>query len=126
MFKLSRRSLDNLKGVHPDLVKVMERAVATSLVDFTIIEGLRTKERQMQLVATGASKTMNSRHLTGHAVDIVPMVGKDIRFDWPLYDKLIPFVKAAAEECGVACDFGYDWPKFRDGPHIELSRKAYP
>lgn len=126
MFKLSRRSQDKLQGVHPDLVKVIERAMAISLVDFMVVEGLRTKERQMQLVASGASKTMNSRHITGHAVDVAPMVGNEARWDWPMFDKLIPFVKQAADDCKVPIECGYDWVTFRDGPHIQLPFKDYP
>ena len=126
MFKFSRRSLTNLEGVHPDLVRVMERAIATSLIDFVVIEGLRTKERQMELVAAGASQTMKSRHLTGHAVDVVPLVEGEVRWDWPIFSKLIPFIKKAAEECGVPIECGFDWKKFRDGPHVQLSWKDYP
>jgi hypothetical protein len=70
---------------------------------------------------------MNSRHLTGHAVDLVP-IGPNGKaaFDWPLYDKLGPAVKAAAEKEGVALDWGGDWTSFKDGPHFELDRKVYP
>lgn len=71
-FRFSQRSLNNLKGVHSDLVKEVRRALEISELDFTVIEGVRTKERQAQLFKQGATKTMNSRHLTGHAVDIVP------------------------------------------------------
>jgi len=125
--KYSARSLKNLNGVHPDLRRVIDRALQDSELDFVVIEGLRTKERQKQLVASGASKTMNSRHLTGHAVDLVP-IGPNGKaaFDWPLYDKLAPAVKAAAEKEGVALDWGGDWKSFKDGPHFELDRKVYP
>ena len=92
-----------------------------------MIEGLRTEARQRQLVASGASKTMNSRHLTGHAVDLLP-IGPDGKaaFDWPLYHKLGPAVEAAAKAEGVAITWGGRWAKFRDGPHFELKRDAYP
>lgn len=121
------RSERNLKGVHADLVRVMNLARQRSPVRFVVIEGLRTEERQRQLVAQGASKTMNSRHLTGHAVDLVPLgpTGQPA-FDWPLYYKLAPVVKAAAEELGVALDWGGDWRSFKDGPHFELRRSVYP
>lgn len=124
--KFSARSQANLKGVHPDLIRVMERALQISPVDFTVIEGLRTVERQKQLVASGASKTMNSRHLTGHAVDVVP-IGPNGKaaFDWPLYDKLAPAIKDAAAKEGVAIIWGGDWKSFRDGPHFELDRNIY-
>jgi peptidoglycan L-alanyl-D-glutamate endopeptidase CwlK len=114
-------------GIHPDLRRVLDRALQDSPLDFSVIEGLRTLERQKQLVASGASQTLNSRHLTGHAVDLLP-IGLDGRgaFDWPLYNRLGPAVKAAAEAEGVELDWGGDWKKFKDGPHFELDRAAYP
>lgn len=124
-FKFSKRSLDNLKDVHPDLVAVMHRALQISPIDFVVIEGLRSVTRQKELVASGASRTMNSRHLTGHAVDIVPWVG-GVRWDWPLYDALAVAVKEAAKQLGVAIVWGGDWTTFRDGPHFELDRRKYP
>lgn len=125
-FKFGKRSKDNLRGVHPDLVKVMEKAIAVTDVDFVIIEGLRSRARQMALVKAGASKTMNSRHLTGHAVDLAPCVGGKIRFDWPLYHKLAPVIKLAAVQLGIPIVWGGDWSSFKDGPHFELDRKQYP
>lgn len=125
--RFSSRSLRNLRGVHPDLVRVMERALQISPLDFIVIEGLRTPERQRELVASGASKTMNSRHLTGHAVDLLPIgPGGKAAFDWPLYHQLAPAVKAAARELGVPIVWGGDWSTFKDGPHFELDRAVYP
>jgi peptidoglycan LD-endopeptidase CwlK len=125
--KWSSRSLGNLKGIHPDLRRVMNRALQDSPLDFIVIEGLRTVERQRQLVDQGASRTMNSRHITGHAVDLLP-IGPNGRaaFDWPLYHKLAPAVKAAAQAEGVAIVWGGDWKSFKDGPHFELDRNVYP
>ena len=124
--KYSARSLKNLQGIHPDLRRVVDRALQDSPLDFVVIEGLRTKERQKQLVASGASKTMNSRHITGHAVDLVP-IGPNGKaaFDWPLYDRLGPAVKEAAAKEGVQITWGGDWSSFRDGPHFELNRSVY-
>jgi peptidoglycan L-alanyl-D-glutamate endopeptidase CwlK len=121
------RSLKNMVGIHPDLRRVLDRALQDSPLDFSVIEGLRTLERQKQLVASGASQTLNSRHLTGHAVDLLP-IGPDGKgaFDWPLYDQLGPAVKAAADAEGVFIVWGGDWKRFRDGPHFELNRSAYP
>jgi peptidoglycan L-alanyl-D-glutamate endopeptidase CwlK len=124
-FKFSQRSLNNLKGVHPDLVRVVHRALALSPLDFVITEGLRTKARQAQLVEAGASRTMNSRHLTGHAIDYAVLVGGKVRWDWPLYRQMADVFKRAAVEKGVPIVAGADWVKFRDGPHIELDRKVY-
>ena len=124
---LNSRSETNLRGVHADLVKVVRRAAELSPVAFTVIEGLRTVERQRQLVAQGASKTMNSRHITGHAVDLAPhRPDGQIAFDWPLYYKIAPAMKQAAQELGVALDWGGDWRSFKDGPHFELRRSIYP
>jgi peptidoglycan L-alanyl-D-glutamate endopeptidase CwlK len=124
-FQFGNRSINNLKGVHPHLIKVMQRGLALTPVDYMITEGLRTKERQEQLVKAGASKTMNSRHLTGHAVDIAPIVAGEIRWDWELFRKIAPAIKQAAVEVDVPIVWGGDW-KFKDGPHFELDRKKYP
>lgn len=125
--KFGTRSLKNMVGIHPDLRLVLDKALQDSPLDFVVIEGLRTKERQKELVASGASQTMNSRHLTGHAVDLLPIGpnGKPA-FDWPLYDQLGPAVKKAADELSIELDWGGDWKSFKDGPHFELDRKAYP
>ena len=121
-FKLGATSLARLKGVHPDLVKVVKRAIELTPIDFTVLEGLRTKERQKQLVAKGASKTMNSRHITGHAVDIAPLVDGKVTWDWKYYNQLAPAIKQAAKELGVNITWGGEWKTFKDGPHWELPR----
>ena len=123
---LGQRSLSRLEGVHPDLVRVIKRAAAMSALDFTVLEGLRTPARQKQLFDEGATKTMNSRHITGHAVDIAPMIGGTVRWDWPLYKRLAETVKAAAKAENVPIQWGGDWKTFKDGPHWELPWKQYP
>lgn len=130
-FKLSARSRARLVGVHPELVKVVERAIQLTDVDFVVTEGLRASERQRQLFNAGASTTMNGRHLTGHAVDLAAWVatgpGKgEVRWDWPLYHRIAAAMKTAAAELGVSIIWGGDWKTFKDGPHFELSRKVYP
>lgn len=125
-FKLSQRSRKRLEGVHSDLVAVVELAIIMTPVDFTVIEGRRTPERQRELYRAGATKTLNSRHLTGHAVDLAPLVKGQVRWDWPLFHQLAPAVKDAAQALGVHIEWGGDWPRFPDGPHFELSRAAYP
>ena len=125
-FQLSKRSKDRLSGVHPDLVRVVERAIEISDMDFTVLEGVRSIARQQQLVASGASQTMQSRHITGHAVDLAPYVAGQVRWDWPLYDKLSATVKKAAAELNVPIEWGGDWKSFKDGPHFQLPRKEYP
>lgn len=126
VYKFSDRSRRNLVGVHPDLVRVMWRAIRITPIDFVITEGLRTEARQRQLVDAGASRTMRSRHLTGHAVDVAVLIGREVRWDWPLYVQLSRFVKEAAVVERVPITWGGDWPKFRDGPHYELRRADYP
>lgn len=130
--RLLARDRERLIGVHPDLVRVVERARAT--VPFIVTEGLRTPERQAALVEAGASRTLKSRHLTGHAVDLAywlddgdgdPEAG-EARWDWPLYAQIAAAMKAAAQAEGVKLVWGGDWPRFRDGPHFELDRRAYP
>lgn len=125
-FHLSQRSSLNLTGVHPDLVKVIMRALEISPLDFVIIEGLRTIKRQQELFASGASKTMKSRHLHGFAVDVAPLVAGSLRWDWPLYDRLITAFRQAAKDVGVKVEFGYDWKTFKDAPHIQLAASVYP
>lgn len=125
-YRLSVRSRDRMKGVHPDLVKVVERAIQLTSIDFMITEGLRTPARQAELVKAGASRTSNSRHITGHAVDVAALVGGQVRWDWPLYGRIAEAFRQAARELRVPLTWGGDWPKLRDGPHFELDRKAYP
>ena len=125
-FSFGARSLKRLVGVHPDLVRVMKRAIACSTMDFAVIEGMRTLAKQKEYMAAGATRTMNSRHLTGHAVDIAPYVGGTIRWDWPLYHELAKIIKKAAADEQVPITWGGDWVSFRDGPHFELKHKAYP
>lgn len=126
MFNLSNRSLKNLEGVHKDLVAVVMRAIEITEVDFGVTEGVRTLSKQRKLYEQGATTTMNSRHLTGHAVDLVAYVGRNVRWDWPLYHKIADAMKRAAFEVGVEIEWGGDWKSFKDGPHFQLSWKGYP
>lgn len=125
-FVLSKRSRDRMIGVHPALKDVVERAIAFTPVDFMVIEGVRTLERQAQLVRAGASRTLNSRHLSGHAVDLAALIDGAVRWDWPLYPRIAGAMKAAAAERGVALIWGGDWKSLRDGPHFELDRRVFP
>jgi peptidoglycan L-alanyl-D-glutamate endopeptidase CwlK len=125
-FAFGERSIKNLTGVNADLVRVAHKALALSQIDFAVIEGLRTKARQAELMAAGASKTMNSRHITGHAIDVAPIIGGKIRWDWPLFDELAKAFKLAAKDENVPIVWGGDWVSFKDGPHFELDRRKYP
>jgi len=123
---LGTRSLARLEGVHPDLVRIVKTAASISDLDFTVLEGLRTIERQKQLFAQKATKTMNSRHITGHAVDLAPMLDGEVSWDWPLYNRLAKIVKAAAAIERLPLQWGGDWRTFKDGPHWELPWAFYP
>lgn len=148
-FKLSQRSLDNLNGVDPKLVSVVKRAIELTKVDFGVIEGLRTQERQRELVAKGASQTMASKHVEGKAVDLMAYIGSRASWELNLYDDIADAVKAAAIELDVSVRWGAAWQvndirkwqgtmasamnayiderraqgrrPFIDGPHFELS-----
>lgn len=125
-FRFSQRSEGNLNGVNPNLVKVIRRALELTPVDFIVIEGMRTQARQKELVATGKSQTMNSRHLTGNAVDIIP-----VNTTWNIeeFKPLLKAVKQAADEQGLKLRFGINWKddpflpietRFIDATHIEI------
>lgn len=129
-FNFSKASRDKMKGVHPDLVAVAERAIEVSEIDFKITEGVRSEEKQRKLVEAGASWTMNSRHIPAtnrskmaEAVDVAALVGKEVRWDWPLYPIIAKAFKQASRELGIPITWGGDW-KVRDGPHFELRKGA--
>jgi peptidoglycan L-alanyl-D-glutamate endopeptidase CwlK len=147
---LDARSIKRLEGVHEDLVLVVNRASEITDQPFIVTEGLRSLERQKQLLAAGASKTLRSRHLTGHAVDLAAFIDlngdgqKDIdeaiRWDWPLYFKLAEAMRVAAEGLDVPIEWGGNWrllngngtvsesdlAKWADGPHFQLPWVEYP
>ncbi len=125
-FTLGTRSKANLQGVHPDLVKVVQRAIQITTQDFTVIEGLRDIKRQEELFRKGATQTMNSRHLTGHAVDITPWVNGEISWDWKYYPEVAKAMKQAAQELKVDLEWGGNWKNFKDGPHYQLTWRSYP
>lgn len=114
-----------LEGVHPDLKEVVFRARDITTTNFCVIEGIRSKKRQGLLFRSGASKTLNSRHLTGHAVDIVAYDNTGVSWDWTLYYKIALAMKQASKELGIPIDWGGDWT-WRDGPHFQLNRRIYP
>ena len=124
-FQLSERSRQRLQGVHTDLVRVVERAMAISDLDFMVTEGLRTKEQQAKYVAAGRSQTKNSRHLTGHAVDLAVMLNGELTWEWKHYAKLGGIMKQAAKDVGVKIEWGGDWRTLKDGPHFQLPWASY-
>lgn len=138
MFTLSKKSMDKLKGVHPDMVKVVERAIQLTKQDFMVLEGVRTPERQKELFAQGRTKpgpkvtwTLTSNHFKqkdgyGHAVDLVPFP-----VDWndlKKFDAMSQAMFAAAKELGIKIRWGKDWDMDgksgekgeSDSPHYEL------
>ena len=150
---LGARSLKELTGVHPDLVRVVKRAIQITPIDFAVTDGLRTIEEQRAFVASGASHTMNSRHLTGHAVDLVAFVGNKGRWEMNLLCKVAEAMRTAAIECSVPIRWGGNWDvlltkttaplegvvhdyiqkrisakqkPFVDAPHFELPVRQYP
>jgi len=131
MYQFGTKSEAQFKGVHPDLVAVCRRALQLSPVDFMILQGLRTVAEQEKNVAKGASQTMRSRHLTGHAIDFGAHVGgKYINGDTPdeyrYYEQIAAAFKKAALELGILIVWGGDWKSLKDGGHIELDRRKYP
>lgn len=152
-FKLGARSKRELNGVHPDLVGVVKRALELTPVDFSVHDGKRTEAEQREFVRRGVSKTMKSRHLTGHAVDLVPFINGQLRWEWPPIYKIAEAVRQAAQEQGVPIEWGGVWDRrwdkaegkpeaevesyvarrrkkglkaFIDGPHFQLPKRSHP
>lgn len=131
---LSKSSEAKLKGVHPDLVRVVLRCAKDwkdTQFTFGITCGVRTLEEQKVLVKKGASKTLKSRHIPAkngysHAIDVVAFIDGKVRWDWPLYDKISKAMKAAAKAEKVPVEWGGDWVSFKDGPHYQLPWASYP
>lgn len=130
-FQLSRTSTDRLQGVHQDLVRVVRGAILHSKIDFVVVEGRRSLERQKELFAAGRSKTMKSRHLTGHAVDLAPLVDLDgdghSELTW-IRESFYPIVdamRASAAAAGILIEWGGDW-QWQDCPHWQLPWSRYP
>lgn len=149
-FAFGPRSLKRLEGVHRDLVKVVTRALQLTPIDFGVSEGLRSKAREAEMVATGKSKTMHSRHLTGHAVDLGAVEG----VNWDTAPVLAKAMRDAAIELGIPIEWGGVWDRklnalgedlmkehvayvararmdgivsvLCDGPHFQLPWKQYP
>ena len=151
-YKLGKRSLEELDGVHEDLIAIVKRAIEITPQDFSVHDGIRTLEEQKNLVEKGASKTLNSRHLTGHAVDLVPYINGKLRWEWEPIHVIADAIRTAAQELEIPIRWGGAWdinltesedaPEdlvedysnrrkkqkkrvFLDGPHFELPRAIY-
>lgn len=120
MNTFSERSNTKLEGVDERLIRVATLALQLSPVDFGISEGVRTLERQKELVKAGASRTLKSKHLEGKAIDVVAYVGGKVAWDWPLYEKIAKAFRQAAEELDIKITWGGSWATFKDGPHFQL------
>ena len=152
-FKLGEHSRKELTGVHPLLVQTVERAIAITVQDFAVHDGIRTLAEQKRLVAAGASETLDSRHITGHAVDLVPYVNGKLRWEWPPIYHIADAMRIAANELGTPLRWGGVWDidfsastdtpedlvadyvarrrragkrAFIDGPHFELPKALFP
>lgn len=126
---LSKRSLHNLEGVHPDLIKVVDRTaemVQEDELDFIITEGCRTIEQQRLNVAKGVSQTMHSRHLSGCAVDFVALVNGRVSYAEEPMKRLAEIFLAAGKELDIPVKWGGVWKTLHDTPHIELDKEHYP
>lgn len=119
-YSLSQKSLDNLKGVKDPLVNVVKRAIEISQIDFKVLEGIRTPERQKELLARKVTQTLKSKHLTGDAVDLGALKNGEITWDKESYAVIAKAMKQAAAELKVNIRWGGDFKSFFDGPHFEL------
>lgn len=122
---------DKLVQAHHDLYAVITSAGDKAPWDIAVLEVLRSPERQKQLVASGASQTLRSRHLAGadglsRAVDIAPAPNGEISWAWPLYYQLAAVIKTEAQALGIPIEWGGDWTSFHDGPHWQLPWDKYP
>ncbi len=141
-FRLSARDLTRLAGVHPDLVRVVERAAETAELLFIVVEGVRSPKRQSELMATGKAQTLRSRHLRESnacgmacAVDLAVWEDRDadrivdadeLSWKFPYYQTLARTMKLAAQDVGVPIEWGGDWTSLKDGPHFQLPWFVYP
>ena len=133
-FTLSARSRARLIGVHPDLVRVVERAITVTAVDFSVVEGVRTLKAQHRYFELGKSQTMRSRHLPSSnacglscAVDLAPWIAGRIDWESPAgWGGIAVAMKSAGVALGIPLEWGGDWSTFVDKPHWQLPWGAYP
>ncbi len=152
-YLLGKSSLKNLEGVHPDLVWIVQYAIRTTKQDFTVTDGIRTIDEQAEYVRRGVSQTMRSKHLIqsdgfGHAVDLVPWINGQARWELEACYKIMEAMRRASWEPECLLRWGGAWvrlynetplcapdklveayvkrkrqvgkPAFIDGPHYEM------
>ncbi|EEE9965888.1 M15 family peptidase [Salmonella enterica subsp. enterica serovar Nigeria] len=127
-YKFSSRSESRLAGINADLARLARVALSLSTVDFAVTEGLRTKERQRELVDAGKSQTMKSRHITGHAIDVYayPAGEASGSWDWRYYEQIAKAFRLASLQTGIPVEWGGEWRTLKDGPHFQLPVAKYP
>lgn len=109
-FKLSKRSLQRLEGVDPALVEVVHYAITVTRIDFGVVEGLRTPEKQLEYFQKGASQiAVGGKHVEGKAVDLMAFIGDRVSWELNLYDDIADAMKMAAIVVGVPIRWGAAW-----------------
>mgnify|MGYP001345341857 CR=1 FL=1 len=108
-YKLSTKSQERLMGLEPELKEIVYEAIKVTKIDFGVIEGLRTEEKQKQLVESGASQTMKSKHLDGRAVDLMAYIGGRGSWELNVYDEIADAMKEASIKVDVAVRWGAAW-----------------
>lgn len=131
MFRFGKTSLENLEQVHPELVRVAERAIQRSRIDFGISEGLRSYDQQVELLKQKKTTTLESLHLMqedgfAHAIDIFPYVNGKANYSERYFRPIIQTFITEAAVLEVQLEFGALWMDFSDWPHIELNPRFYP
>lgn len=132
-YQFSRQSIERLKEVHPVLVAICWRALSLSEYDFGISQGKRTRAEQARMVEQGKSQTMDSKHLTGHAIDFA-VYDPELTWDFDKYREVAHAFYTAAAEYDVTIRWGGDWDSdgyshdhsLVDGPHIEINPSEWP
>ena len=118
--EFSERSQQHLSEIHDDLYEVVFLARLMSKVPFEVTDGLRTIEEQRDYFNNGFSTTMNSKHLTGRAVDLVPI---PVRWDREAFEPIAEAMKKASDMLDIPIVWGGDWKTFKDYPHFELRER---
>lgn len=121
-YKFSKRSLSNIEGIDFRLIILLGLMLDYSPYDFVVTEGVRTEERQKQLVAEGKSKTMKSKHLTGSAFDIA-IIDENGQVTWDIkyYREFADVIMQLAHRLGFNIECGAYWENFIDEPHVQIN-----